>query len=246
MTCLSVNVNKVATIRNSRGGSVPRVTDAVAVCVAAGVNGITVHPRADRRHITPDDVRAVKKMLAAHKPHVELNIEGDPRPDLIALVEEVVPDQCTLVPVAPGEVTSQAGWQPGLQTTGVEAVVSRFKARGIRVSMFVDPQEQPIRWAASAGANRIELYTEPFARAYERGVEAARQSFAIYADASRLAHSLGLGVNAGHDLDLDNLTIFRQLPHLDEVSIGHAIVSRAIFEGLETVVREYLAVLAAA
>ena len=246
MICLSVNVNKIATIRNSRGGALPRVTDAVAVCVAAGVNGITVHPRADRRHITPEDVRGVKKMLAAHKPRVELNIEGDPRPDLIALVEEVVPDQCTLVPVAPGEITSQAGWQPGLQTTGLEAIVSRFKARRIRVSVFVDPQEQAIRWAASVGATRIELYTEPFARAYERGVDAARKSFAVYADASRLAHSLGLGVNAGHDLDLDNLTIFRQLPHLDEVSIGHAIVSRAIFAGLETVVRQYLAVLAAA
>jgi pyridoxine 5-phosphate synthase len=244
MICLSVNVNKIATIRNSRGGNVPRLGDAVSVCVDAGVNGITVHPRADRRHITPDDVRNVRKMLATHKPHVELNIEGDPRPDLIALVQEVVPDQCTLVPVAPGEITSQAGWQPGLQTRGLDTTVSLLKARGIRVSMFVDPQEQPIRWAASAGADRIELYTEPFARAYEHGVEAARQSFAIYADSARLAHSLGLGVNAGHDLDLANLTIFRQLPHLDEVSIGHAIVSRAIFEGLETVVREYLAVLA--
>jgi len=244
MIALSVNVNKIATIRNSRGGSVPRVTDAVAVCLSAGVSGITVHPRADRRHITPDDVRDVARMLAKHKPHIELNIEGDPRPDLIALVEEVRPDQCTLVPVAPGEITSQAGWQPGAQTSGLAGIVASMKSRGIRVSLFVDPQEDAIRWAASTGADRIELYTEPFARAYERGTEAARRSFAVYADAARLAHSLGLGVNAGHDLDLDNLTIFRQLPHLDEVSIGHAIVSRAIFTGLETVVREYLAVLA--
>jgi pyridoxine 5-phosphate synthase len=241
---LSVNVNKVATLRNSRGGSIPSVTDAVRVCVLAGVAGITVHPRADRRHITPEDVHEISRMLAHHKPHVEFNIEGDPRPELIALVEEVRPDQCTLVPVAPGEITSQAGWQPGPQTKGLDAVIASLKSRGVRVSVFVDPQEEAIRWAASAGADRIELYTEPFARAYERSIEAARHSFADFADASRLAHSLKLGVNAGHDLDLENLVIFRQLPHLDEVSIGHAIISRAIFSGLEDVLREYLAVLA--
>ena len=246
MISLSVNVNKIATLRNSRGGALPRVTDAVAVCLAAGVQGITVHPRADRRHITPADVRDVKRMLASHTPHVEFNIEGDPRPELIALVDEVRPDQCTLVPVAPGEITSQAGWQPGPQTAGLAGIVSSMKSQGVRVSLFVDPQEQAIRWAASTGADRIELYTEPFARAYERGAEAARQSFETYTAAARLAHEVGLGINAGHDLDLDNLTIFRQLPHLDEVSIGHAIISRAIFAGLDTVIREYLAVLAAA
>ena len=244
MICLSVNVNKIATLRNSRGGQLPRVTDAVTVCLNAGVSGITVHPRADRRHITPEDVRDVKKMLAAHTPHVEFNIEGDPRPEFIALVHEVRPDQCTIVPVAPGEITSQAGWRPGPQTDGLADIVAGMKALGIRVSMFVDPEEEPIRWAASVGADRIELYTEPFARAYDRGVDAARKSFAVYADAARLAHTLGLGINAGHDLDLENLTIFRQLPHLDEVSIGHAIVSRAVFAGLEVVIREYLAVLA--
>jgi|SRR5712671_1663978 len=246
MISLSVNVNKIATLRNSRGGALPRVTDAVAACLAAGVQGITVHPRADRRHVTPDDVRDVKRMLERHTPHVEFNIEGDPRPELIALVEEARPDQCTLVPVAPGEITSQAGWQPGPQTAGLADLVSSMKSRGVRVSLFVDPLEPAIRWAAATGAARIELYTEPFARAFEQGIDAARRSFAAYAEAARLAHSLGLGINAGHDLDLDNLTLFRQLPHLDEVSIGHAIVSRAIFTGLDTVVREYLAVLAAA
>ncbi len=244
MIHLSVNVNKIATLRNSRGGAIPRVTDAVSVCLSAGVNGITVHPRADKRHITPDDVRDVKKMLTAHAPHVEFNIEGDPRPDLIALVEEVCPDQCTLVPVAPGEITSQAGWQPGPQTEGLATLIASLKARGVRVSVFVDPVENAIRWASAVGADRVELYTEPFARAFERGTDAARHSFAIYADAARLAHTLKLGVNAGHDLDLDNLTIFRQLPHLAEVSIGHALIARAIFVGLETVVRVYLAVLA--
>ena len=165
MIRLSVNVNKIATIRNSRGGSLPRVTDAVAVCLAAGVAGITVHPRADRRHITPDDAREVAVLLAKRQPHVEFNIEGDPRPELLALVEEVRPDQCTLVPVAPGEVTSQAGWQPGPQADGLAAIVASMKSRGVRVSLFVDPLADPIRWAASIGADRVELYTEPFARA---------------------------------------------------------------------------------
>ena len=177
---------------------------------------------------------------------VEFNIEGDPRPELLDLVEEVRPDQCTLVPVAAGEITSQAGWQPGPQTDGLADVVRTFKSRGIRVSLFVDPVPGPIQWAASIGADRVELYTEPFARAFARGGEAGRESFETFAGAARLAHSLGLGINAGHDLDLDNLTLFRRLPFLDEVSIGHAIVSRALFVGLETVVREYLEVLAAA
>lgn len=244
MTRLSVNVNKVATLRNSRGGHSPDVLEAVGVCVDAGAPGITVHPRADRRHITPDDVRAIATYLRARAPKVEFNIEGDPRPELLALVEEVRPDQCTLVPVIPGEVTSQAGWQPGPATESMPGVIERFHAMKIRVSLFVDAGADPIRWAASAGADRVELYTEPFARAFERGPDLGRRAFAQFADAARLAHSLRLGVNAGHDLDLGNLTIFRELPHLDEVSIGHAIMSRALFVGLSTVVREYLEVLA--
>src|SRR5436190_13914033 len=245
MVRLSVNVNKVATLRNSRGGRAPRVVEAAEVCVAAGVPGITVHPRADRRHITPDDVRAVARALAGLTPHVEYNIEGDPRPELLDLVDEVRPDQCTLVPVRPGEITSQAGWQPGPDTERMPGIVARLRGLGVRVSLFVDPLADPIRWAASVGADRVELYTEPYARAFERGPEsdAARQSFASYADAARLAHALGLGVNAGHDLDLANLVVFRELPFLDEVSIGHAIISRAVFVGLATVVREYLDVL---
>jgi len=239
---LSVNVNKVATLRNSRGGTSPSVIEAVNVCLAAGAPGITVHPRADRRHITPEDVREIRDLLRASAPRVEYNIEGDPRPELLALVEETRPDQCTLVPVVPGEITSQAGWRPGA-ADDIPAVVARLRGLGVRVSLFVDPEPDPIRWAASAGADRIELYTEPFARAFERGAAAADASFARYADAARLAHAVGLGVNAGHDLDLDNLALFRALPHLDEVSIGHAIMSRALFLGLATVVREYLDVL---
>ena len=243
MVRLSVNVNKVATLRNSRGGSVPGVVDAVEVCIAAGAPGITVHPRADRRHITPGDVRDVARALAGRG--IEFNIEGDPRRELLDLVEEVRPDQCTLVPVAAGEITSQAGWQPGAQTDGLAEVVRTLKSAGIRVSLFVDAVPGPIHWAASVGADRVELYTEPYARAFAHGSEGGRESFETFASAARLAHSLGLGVNAGHDLDLDNLTLFRQLPFLDEVSIGHAIISRALFEGLDTVVREYLDVLAA-
>ena len=243
MTRLSVNVNKVATLRNARGGYQPNVLDAVQACIAAGAPGITVHPRADRRHITPDDARAIAQLLKDGSTSVEYNIEGDPRAELIDLVEDVRPDQCTLVPVVPGEVTSQAGWRAGPETERLPGTIRRLHARGIRVSLFVDASADPVRWAASTGADRVELYTEPFARAFERGPDIGRRSFAVYADAARLAHSLGLGVNAGHDLDLANLTMFRGLPFLDEVSIGHAIMSRALFVGLSTVVGEYLQLL---
>ncbi len=244
MIRLSVNVNKVATLRNSRGGRAPSVLDAVQVCIDAGVPGITVHPRADQRHITPADVHDVSRRLRGLPTKVEFNIEGDPRPDLLDLVEEVRPDQCTLVPVVPGEVTSQAGWQPGRSTDAMPDVIARLHARGIRVSLFVDAVPEPIQWAAAVGGDRVELYTEPYARAFDRGADVGRRAFAQYADAARFAHALGLGVNAGHDLDLSNLVVFRELPFLDEVSIGHAIMSRALFVGLSTVVREYLQVLA--
>jgi pyridoxine 5-phosphate synthase len=243
MIRLSVNVNKVATLRNSRGGAVPRVLDAVDVCVAAGAHGITVHPRADRRHITPEDVREVGRVLRSLPPKVEYNIEGDPRPDLVQLVHEVRPDQCTLVPVVAGEITSQAGWTEKAASDRLSPIVQGLKAGGVRVSLFVDPTEDAVLLAASLGADRVELYTESFARAFERGRSDAERSFAVYAHAAELAHARGLGVNAGHDLDLANLTLFRTLPHLDEVSIGHAIMSRAMFVGLRRVVREYLAVL---
>ena len=243
MVRLSVNVNKVATVRNSRGGAVPSVLDAVLACVAAGAPGITVHPRADARHITAADAREIAALLRTLSESVEFNIEGDPRPDLIALVREVRPAQCTLVPVKPGEITSQGGWSAA-ESDVVAGAVRELRAEGVRVSLFVDPQEAPIRWAAGVGADRIELYTEPFARAWERGEKAGRASFDGYSRAALLAHSLGMGVNAGHDLDLENLQLFRRLPHLDEVSIGHALVSHALFVGLDRSVRDYLAVLA--
>jgi pyridoxine 5-phosphate synthase len=246
MVRLSVNVNKVATLRNARGGRSPSVVDAVKVCIDAGAPGITVHPRADQRHITPDDVREIAALLKDARPHVEYNIEGDPRPDLIALVHEVQPDQCTLVPVLPGEITSQAGWQPGAATERVGDIARELRSRGIRVSLFVDAVPDRMAWAAASGADRVELYTEPFARAFaDRGAgsEEVRRALATYVDAARAAHALGLGVNAGHDLDLDNLPLFLGVPFLDEVSIGHAIMSRALFAGLGTVVGEYLRLL---
>ncbi len=244
MIRLSVNVNKVATVRNSRGGAVPSVLEAVKVCVDSGAPGITVHPRADARHITAADVREIAAYLWPMKGRIEFNIEGDPRAELLDLVHAVKPDQCTLVPVHPGEITSQAGWSPSTPRDAIQRVVAALHADGIRVSLFVDPQESPIRWAADTGADRVELYTEPYARAFEHSPDLGRRSFAVYGDAARLAHSLGLGINAGHDLDLANLTIFRDLPFLDEVSIGHAIVSRALFVGLSPVVGEYLQLLA--
>jgi pyridoxine 5-phosphate synthase len=237
---LSVNVNKVATVRNARGGRIPSVTEAVRACVHAGTPGITVHPRADARHITFEDTREVAEELEALGGSVEYNIEGDPRDDLLALVHEVRPDQCTLVPVRPGEITSHAGWSADTPVGAMQTTVRNLKEAGIRVSVFVDPDPAAIQWAASLGANRIELYTEPYARAFEAGEEQARASFDRYAAAARLAHGLGLGVNAGHDLDLRNLTLFRELPHLDEVSIGHALISHAMFVGLDRAVRDYL------
>lgn len=246
MVKLSVNINKVATVRNSRGGHLPSVVEAARVCVAAGAPGITIHPRADARHITSADVQDLAAFLAPLRGQVEFNIEGDPRPDLLAMVKAVRPDQCTLVPVRPGEITSEAGWPVSTPREALAAEIAEMKAAGIRVSLFVDPDPAPIRWAAEMGADRVELYTEPFARAFEVGPREGAESFARYVAAATLATSLGLGINAGHDLDLVNLVLFRALPGLDEVSIGHALISHALFVGLDRSVRDYLAVLAVA
>ena len=243
MINLSVNVNKVATVSNSRGGKVPSVVEAARVCVDSGVQGITVHPRADARHITFADVHELASLLASYRGRVEYNIEGDPRPDLLALVRDVRPDQCTLVPVAPGEITSQAGWPASTPIGELRGVVQALQSHRVRVSMFVDPELAAIDWAADLGADRVELYTEPFARAFDDGGTRLERSVAQYTEAARHAHDRGLGVNAGHDLDLHNLPTFRRVPHVAEVSIGHALISRAIFAGLAPTVREYLEVL---
>jgi pyridoxine 5-phosphate synthase len=177
-------------------------------------------------------VHEIADELAPLKGRVEFNIEGDPRPGFLDLVLAVKPDQCTLVPVKPGEITSEAGWPADTPAETLAGIVRALKANGVRVSLFVDPEAAAIQWARTMGADRVELYTEPFARAFERGPAAASASFEKYAAASTLAFDLGVGVNAGHDLDLKNLTLFKTLPHLDEVSIGHALISRAIFVGL--------------
>ena len=242
MIKLSVNVNKIATVRNSRGGRIPSVIEAVDVCVDAGAPGITVHPRADARHITSVDVHEIASLLKA-RPGIEFNIEGDPRPDLLQLVHDVTPTQCTLVPVKPGEITSEAGWSTHTPRDFMRKIVSGLRAHGVRVSLFVDANEDAVRWAADMGADRVELYTEPFARAFELGDVAAHASFAAFARAAETADALGLAINAGHDLDLENLVMFRRLPHLAEVSIGHALISHALFVGLSRSVREYLDVL---
>ena len=234
---LSVNVNKVATLRNSQGGREPDVLEAVRACIRAGTPGITVHPRADQRHITTSDVYQIADLLKTFA-HVEFNIEGDPRPDLLDLVMKVRPTQCTLVPVKAREITSQAGWPADTPVDELGRAVSAMKKLGIRVSVFVDPVADAIRWTALVGADRVELYTEPFVRAFES--HQGEESFGTYARAAELADSLRLGVNAGHDLDLNNLRLFRTLPHLAEVSIGHALISHALHVGLERSVRDYL------
>jgi len=247
---LSVNVNKIATLRNSRGGAVPGVIAAIDTCLDAGAHGITVHPRADERHIRRADVFEIASHLGARngagRGRAEFNIEGDPVEAFVDLVLQVKPDQCTLVPVTPGEITSHAGWPADARSAFLPAVVARLKDAGIRVSVFIDPTLEAVGWAATTGADRVELYTEPFARAFQQGSASGRDSFAAYSAAARLARDLGLGVNAGHDLDLDNLVLFRDLPYLDEVSIGHALISHALWVGLAASVRDYLDVLAPA
>jgi pyridoxine 5-phosphate synthase len=244
---LSVNLNKVATLRNARGGSQPSLLEATQVCLDAGVRGITLHARADERHIRRGDVYEVAELLRHARnasPDLELNIEGDPRPEWLSLVHEVRPEQATLVPVREGELTSEAGWSPSADPAAMSGMIRELRERGCRVSLFIDPTLDAVRWAKRMGADRVELYTEPFARAFMQSEAVARTSFVKYVDAANEAHALGLGVNAGHDLDLDNLLLFRDCPHLDEVSIGHALLSRALFVGLDKVVREYLRVLA--
>jgi pyridoxine 5-phosphate synthase len=240
-TKLSVNVNKVATLRNSRGGREPNVLDAVRACLAAGAPGITVHPRADERHIRRSDVLDIAALLKAH-PAVEYNIEGDPRADWLELVQLVKPTQATLVPVRPGEVTSEAGWPVAAD---LRHTVRGIQACGARVSVFIDAHVGAVEWAARMGADRIELYTEPFARAFMESRDAGLRVLEQHVACAERAHGLGLAINAGHDLDLENLVLYRTLPQLAEVSIGHAIMSRALFFGLDRVVREYLDLLAA-
>ncbi|MCR9161234.1 MAG: pyridoxine 5'-phosphate synthase [Nannocystaceae bacterium] len=247
MVRLSVNVNKIATLRNSRtrqagptSRGYPSVVEGTRACIEAGATGITVHPRPDARHITLTDVRELADLLAPLRDQVEYNIEGDPRPELMDLVEAVRPHQVTLVPVRPGEITSQAGWPADTPMGPMRSLIERMHEASVRVSVFVDPEPAPIDWAAELGADRVELFTEPFAIAYARSEAEGRRSYETYVRAAEHAHARGLGLNAGHDLDAENLTLFGGLPHLDEVSIGHAIIADALFEGLAATIRKYL------
>lgn len=234
MTKLSVNINKVATIRNARGGNNPNVLQVALDCERFGAQGITVHPRPDQRHIRYQDVRDLKPRLTT-----EFNIEGNPISEFIKLVLEVKPTQVTLVPDGHEQITSNHGWDTRRHIDFLSDVTTRFHDQGIRVSIFVNPEDEMVEYAARAGADRVELYTEPYATAYPTDRDAA---IAPYIQAAQTAHDLGLGLNAGHDLSLENLAYFiTRIPWTDEVSIGHALICDALYLGLEETIRRYRA-----
>ena len=233
MTRLSVNINKIATLRNARGGNVPNLLKVAADIQDFGAHGITIHPRPDERHIRYQDARDLKAVV-----HTEFNIEGNPVGSFVDLVNEVVPEQVTLVPDAEDVLTSNAGWDTQKHKGFLSEIIAEFKAKGMRTSIFVDPVPAMIEGAALVGTDRIELYTEAYASGYAAGNKEAVKPYAACAE---LAHELGLGVNAGHDLSLDNIAYFaQQVPNLDEVSIGHALISESLYLGLENVVNMYI------
>lgn len=233
MTKLSVNINKIATLRNARGGNLPDVEKAAVDCVRFGAEGITVHPRPDERHIRYSDVRAIKPII-----NVEFNIEGNPIPSFVNLVDEVVPAQVTLVPDAADAITSNAGWDTLKNREFLTEICKEFKSRGIRTSIFIDPDPRMAEGAAACGADRVELYTEGYAAGYSAGREKA---IAEYLKTAERARECGLQVNAGHDLNLENLEYFiRTIPWTAEVSIGHAIICDALYMGLEKTIQAYL------
>lgn len=233
-TKLSVNINKLATLRNSRGGNNPDIVKAAIDVQRFGADGVTVHPRPDERHIRYDDVRALKKII-----ETELNIEGNPREQkFVDLVLETRPHQVTLVPDESGQLTSDHGWDTIKNRSYLKEIIAVFKAAGIRVSIFVDPDNKMVEGAAFTGTDRIELYTEGYANHYTMGNR--QKAIVSYVDAAKKAKEAGLGLNAGHDLDLNNLKYFKQnIPWLDEVSIGHALICDAIYLGFENAVQLY-------
>lgn len=236
MTQLSVNINKVATLRNARGENVPNVQTFASDCESYGAQGITVHPRPDERHIKYSDVFTLRPLVKT-----EFNIEGYPSPEFIDLVLKVRPEQVTLVPDAPGDLTSHGGWNVVENMEFLSALIDRFREAGIRSSIFVDTDVENIKAAARAGADRIELYTKPYADAYENNRDEAIAPFIV---ASTAAHKAGLGVNAGHDLNLQNLAFFHEkMPYLHEVSIGHALIADALYLGIEETIKRYRACL---
>lgn len=233
MTKLSVNINKVATLRNARGGNNPDIIAVALDCERFGAQGITVHPRPDERHIRRSDVYELKRVVTT-----EFNIEGYPSADFTELVLSVRPTQVTLVPDAPGQLTSDHGWDTIGNQAFLSEVVARFKAAGIRTSIFVNPEAAMVDGAKQCGADRVELYTEPYAANYNRNREAA---VAPFVEAARRCKAIGLGLNAGHDLSRENLAYFhRNIPWLDEVSIGHALICDALYSGLKCTIKDYL------
>ncbi len=237
ITNLSVNINKVATLRNARGENVPDVVQVARDCEAFGADGITVHPRPDERHIRRDDVLNLRPLVKT-----EFNIEGYPTPEFMDLVLKVKPEQVTLVPDAPGDLTSHGGWNVKENMDFLTGIVEQLREAGIRSSIFVDTDVDNIALAAKTGADRVELYTKPYADLYPTDPEGAVAPFVA---ASEAAHKAGLGVNAGHDLNLDNLAFFHErLPYLNEVSIGHALVADALYLGLKTTIARYKEALA--
>ena len=232
MTKLSVNINKIATIRNARGGNNPDILRVAQDCEQFGADGITVHPRPDERHIRYQDVRDLRSMLTT-----EFNIEGYPQLSFIDLVKEVRPTQVTLVPDSPDQITSNHGWDTKANYDFLVDVVKEFKDSGIRTSIFVDPDTEMVEFAAKAGADRVELYTEPYATAFPHGHDEAVRPFV---EAANVARQLGLGLNAGHDLSLVNLYyLIENIPYIDEVSIGHALICDALYLGLREAIRQY-------
>ena len=232
MTKLSVNINKIATIRNARGGNTPNLVDVAKDCERFGAQGITVHPRPDERHIRYQDARDLKPMVTS-----EYNIEGNPIRKFMDLVLDVKPTQVTLVPDNIDQITSNSGWDTISHQSYLQEVISEFKNAGIRTSIFIDTDLKLIEAAAKTGADRIELYTEHFASEYEKGNKEAIKS---YTEAATLAHKLGVGINAGHDLSLENLAYFKaNVTPLDEVSIGHALICDALYYGLENTIQLY-------
>ena len=233
MTRLSVNINKIATLRNARGGNIPDVQKIAVDCQRFGAQGITVHPRPDERHITRKDVELLRPLVTT-----EFNVEGNPTDEFIALVLKHKPEQVTIVPDDPGQLTSDHGWDTIKHLGFLQEVISQFKEAGIRTSIFVDPDLKMVEGAKNTGTDRIELYTESYAADFSKGKETA---IAPFVEAAKLAKEVGLGLNAGHDLNLDNLNYFaKNIPWLDEVSIGHALVCDALYYGLDNTIQLYL------
>jgi len=237
MTTLSVNLNKIALLRNSRGRDYPNVVEFAGKFISLGVEGITVHPRPDERHVTRRDAYDLGAYLADH-PGIELNIEGYPGEDFLTIIREVRPHQCTLVPDADNQLTSDHGWNFLEQGAFITDVIARINDWGVRTAVFLDPDPAQVEPAAAAGSRRIELYTEAYAKAW--GSPAQAQVLAGYREVARLARSAGLGVNAGHDLDLDNLPDFLAIPGILEVSIGHALTVECLEQGMLAVIKRYL------